>query len=66
MTRTVMAFKLKDRTVTQTDMAPSWISEAEMAPVVIHARMGRSMKAPFLVLEVAEMKNAQDGEVEGA
>ena len=40
---TVMAFRLKDRTLTQTDIAPSWISEAAMAPAVIEARMGMNM-----------------------
>ena len=38
-----MAFKPSDRTVTQTDIAPSWISAVAMAPAVIEARKGMSM-----------------------
>ena len=43
----VMAFRLMDRTVTQTDIAPSWISATAMAPAVIEARKGMNMGAPF-------------------
>ena len=39
----VMAFRHLDRTETQTDIAPSWISEAAMAPAVIEARKGVNM-----------------------
>jgi len=41
--RTVMAFRLKDRTVTQTDIAPNWISAAAMAPAVMDAMKGMNM-----------------------
>jgi hypothetical protein len=40
---TVMALRLRERTETHTDIAPSWISEAAMAPAVIEARMGMNM-----------------------
>ena len=40
---TVMALRLNDRTVTHTDMAPSWISAVAMAPAVIAARKGMNM-----------------------
>lgn len=38
MASTVMAFRLNDKTVTQTDIAPRWISEAAMAAAVIEAK----------------------------
>ena len=44
MTRTVMAFRLMDRTETQTDRAPSWMRAVAMAPAVIDARKGMSME----------------------
>ena len=47
MARTVIAFRLKDRTETQTDIAPSWTSATAMAPAVIEARKGMNMGAPF-------------------
>lgn len=40
---TVIAFTLKDRTETQTDIAPSLISAVAMAPMVIDARKGMYM-----------------------
>ena len=43
MAITVIALRLRDRTVTQTDIAPSWISAVAMAPAVIEARKGMSM-----------------------
>lgn len=43
MARTVMAFRLMDRTVTQTDIAPSWISAVAMAPAVMVAMRGINM-----------------------
>ena len=43
MARAVMAFRLKDRTETQTDIAPSWMSAVAMAPAVIEARKGINM-----------------------
>ncbi len=43
MARTVMAFKAKERTVTQTDIAPSWMNAIAMAPTVNEARMGMNM-----------------------
>ena len=48
MARAVMAFRLMDRTETQTDIAPSWISAAAIAPRVIEARKGMNMGAPFV------------------
>ena len=47
MAITVMDFKLKERTVTQTDIAPSWMSAVAMAPAVIEARKGMNMEAPL-------------------
>lgn len=47
MAITVMDFKLKERTVTQTDIAPSWMSAVAMAPAVIEARKGMNMGTPF-------------------
>ena len=47
MAATVMALKPTDRTVTQTDIAPSWMSAAAMAPAVIEARKGMNMGTPF-------------------
>ena len=47
MARAVMAFRLMDRTETQTDIAPSWTSATAMAPAVIEARKGMNMGAPF-------------------
>lgn len=43
MAKTVIALRLRDRTVTQTDIAPSWMSAAAMADAVIEARIGMSM-----------------------
>lgn len=43
MARTVIAFRLKDRTETQTDIAPSLTSAVATAPAVIEARKAMNM-----------------------
>ena len=43
MAATVMALKPTDRTLTQTDIAPSLMRAAAMAPAVIEVRKGMSM-----------------------
>jgi hypothetical protein len=57
--RTVIAFRLKDRTVIQTDIAPNWISAAAMAPAVMDARMGMNIGTPFGLVDGKRKKNAQ-------
>lgn len=52
----VMALRPKDRTETHTDIAPSWMRAAAMAPMVIEARKGIKMVSFLMVVEVPEMK----------